>query len=236
MILIQWIPSAQRFTADHGWLKSRFSFSFAEYMDPSNVSFGHLRVFNDDIVQPEGGFGTHPHRDMEIVTYVIDGALEHQDSMGNKGIIRAGEIQRMTAGTGVLHSEYNASDKEPVHFLQIWVFPREKGLPPSWEQKKVEVLNRPNQWTPLVSGGNLADTLHIHQDAIFQATVLEAGHELEYGLPESNKAHLFVIDGSVELNGEYTMKAGDAARITDTELLQLKATDNTHMLIIDMPG
>ncbi|WP_438449289.1 pirin family protein [Gorillibacterium sp. sgz5001074] len=232
--MIRIIPSSDRFTADHGWLRSRFSFSFAEYRDPANMSFGHLRVFNDDIVQPAGGFGTHPHRDMEIVTYVIEGALEHQDSMGNKGIIRKGEIQRMTAGTGILHSEYNASDKEPVHFLQIWIMPRARNLTPSWEQKPVEVLNRPNQWTPLISGGDLPDTLEIHQDARFLATVLEPGHVLDYGIAAGNKVHLFLIDGTVKLNGEHTLKAGDAARITDITQLQVAASEHAHLLLIDM--
>lgn len=234
--MIQWIPSEERFTADHGWLKSRFSFSFAEYMDPSNVSFGVLRVFNDDIVQPAGGFGTHPHRDMEIITYVIEGALEHQDSMGNKGIIHTGEIQRMTAGTGILHSEYNASDKEPVHFLQIWILPRQKGLTPSWEQKQFHVRENPNQWTSLISGGNVPGTLKINQDAGFHAAVLEPDHELEYVLPKDAKAHLFIIEGTVRLNGEITLKAGDAARITDQELLRLQAAEPAHVLLIDMPG
>jgi quercetin 2,3-dioxygenase len=232
--MIKHIKSDSRYTADHGWLKSRFSFSFADYYDPSNMNFGHLRVFNDDIVQPGGGFGSHPHRDMEIVTYVIEGALEHQDSMGNKGILQAGEVQRMTAGSGVMHSEYNASDKESVHFLQIWIKPREHGLTPSWEQKPYNVHESPNSWVPVVSGGSIPETLHINQDAIFQAANIETGHVLDYKIPEGHLAHLFVIDGAVELNTGYNLASGDTARITETELLTLKATEKAHVLLIEL--
>lgn len=133
--MIQIIPSEKRYKAAHGWLVTYHSFSFAEYYDPNNIQFGALRVFNDDTVQPGRGFGEHPHADMEIMTYVIDGTLEHRDSLGNRGLLRAGEVQRMTAGTGIFHSEYNASDEKPVHFLQIWFLPDQKGLTPSWEQK-----------------------------------------------------------------------------------------------------
>lgn len=232
--MINIIKSDERYTADHGWLKSRFSFSFADYYDPANMNFGNLRVFNDDTVQPGGGFGTHPHRDMEIVTYVIEGALEHQDSMGNKGIIHTGEVQRMTAGTGILHSEYNASNKEPVHFLQIWVMPRERGLTPSWEQKQYHVQETPNLWVPLISGGDLPDTLHINQDAVFQAAVLEQGGELDYKLPAGHLAHLFVIGGTIRLNGSSTLSSGDAARISETDRITLEASDKAHVLIIEL--
>lgn len=232
--MIKHIKSDTRYTADHGWLKSRFSFSFADYYDPSNMGFGSLRVFNDDRVQPGGGFGTHPHRDMEIVTYVVDGALEHQDSMGNKGIIQTGEVQRMTAGTGILHSEYNASDKASVHFLQIWIMPREKGLTPSWEQKPFNVQEQPGRWVPLISAGHVPDTLHINQDVLIQAAVLEQGQKLDYKLAEGHLAHLFVIDGALELNGAYGLAPGDAVRISETADLSLHASKQAHVLLIDL--
>lgn len=232
--MIRTIPSEQRFHADHGWLDTRFSFSFAEYYDPDNSSFGHLRVFNDDRVAPGTGFGMHPHRDMEIVTYVIEGALQHRDSMGNTGIIRPGEVQRMTAGTGILHSEFNPSETEPVHLLQIWVHPRERGLRPDWEQRRFPLEGSTNRLVPLVSGGDIQDTLVMHQDAVFYAAKLDPGIRVEHALVKGRLAHLFLIAGALRLNKDHMLRPGDAARITEEELLEIEAEEAAHFLLIDL--
>ena len=229
--MITLIRSNERYTADHGWLKSNFSFSFAEYHDPANMHFGNLRVLNDDTVQPGAGFGMHPHRDMEIVTYVIEGALEHKDSMGHTGVIHSGDVQRITAGTGIYHSEYNASDTDPVHFLQVWILPREKGLQPGYAQRSFGSVR--NALIPLVSGTNLEDTLQINQDAVFYAAKMDPDQTIRHQTG-NRYIHLFMIEGNVVLNGDYKLETGDAARITDTEELQLHASSDAHFLLIDM--
>src|SRR5258708_3617228 len=157
--------SDERGLADHGWLKSFHTFSFADYHDPSQMGFGPLRVINEDRVQPGKGFGTHGHRDMEIISYVLEGGLAHRDSMGNGSVIRPGDVQRMSAGTGVTHSEYNASEGEPVHFLQIWIEPSERGIAPSYEEKRFDEASRRGQWRLIASADGRAGSVRIHQDA-----------------------------------------------------------------------
>ncbi|KEO81363.1 pirin family protein [Tumebacillus flagellatus] len=232
--MIQIIRSNERYTAEHGWLTSRFSFSFAEYYDPQNVRFGVLRVFNDDTVQAGEGFGRHPHADMEIMTYVIEGALEHQDSMGNIGVLRPGEVQRMTAGTGVYHSEYNHSQTEPVHFLQLWFLPNRQGLTPSWEQKEFTKEQQQNTLLPVVSGRAAEGALHMNQDVTVYLSNLEKGQILKYAAEDPNRLfYAFVIRGALDLNGEL-LQAGDAARISDVQHLTLGSPDGVEFMLIDL--
>lgn len=232
--MIRIIPSEERFVGEHGWLTSRHSFSFAQYYDPDNIRFGPLRVFNEDIVQPGKGFGTHPHADMEIMSYVIDGVLEHKDSMGNTGLLRRGEVQRMTAGTGVTHSEYNHSDEEPVHFLQIWFLPEKKGLKPSWEQKDFHPEKRPNRWVTVVSREPEGDALSIHQDVKVHLAWLEPGKELSYRQDPGRRMYLFVIRGEIVLNGEHGMKRGDTARISDETDIWTATEKGAELMLLDL--
>jgi len=173
--MIKVIKSEERHHADMGWLSTYWHFSFAEYYDPANMNWGALRVFNDDVIQPGQGFGAHPHRDMEIVTYVLEGELEHQDSQGNKGAIHPGEIQVMSAGTGIVHSEYNHSKDRPVHLLQLWIVPRTKGLKPRWEQRRFTAADRRGTLLPVVSAGNIPGTLTMDQDATIYVSALPSG-------------------------------------------------------------
>ncbi|MBL0386879.1 pirin family protein [Tumebacillus sp. ITR2] len=232
--MIQLIRAQERYTASHGWLTSRFSFSFAEYYDPQNVRFGVLRVFNDDTVQAGEGFGRHPHADMEIMTYVIDGALEHQDSMGNIGVLRPGEVQRMTAGTGVYHSEYNHSKTEPVHFLQLWFLPNKQGLTPSWEQAEFTKEQQRNTLLPVVSGRGVEGAMHMNQDVTVFLSNLEKGLTLTHTADDANRLfYVFVIRGILDLNGEL-MHEGDAARISDVPTLTLSSPDGAEFMLIDL--
>lgn len=227
-------PAGERYIAEHGWLTSRFSFSFAEYYDPQNVRFGVLRVFNDDTVQPGQGFGRHPHSDMEIMTYVIEGTLEHQDSLGNIGVIRPGEVQVMTAGTGIVHSEYNHSREEEVHFLQLWFLPKQQGLTPAWEQRQFTREEQLNRLLPVVSGRGVADTLHMNQDVTVYLSNLESGQTLTHETDDSNRLlYVFAIRGTLDVNGN-TMQPGDAARISDVSQLKLGSPDGAEFMLIDL--
>ncbi|MBA4492905.1 pirin family protein [Paenactinomyces guangxiensis] len=232
--MIQIIPSEQRYKAEHGWLTSYHSFSFADYYDPDNLQFGSLRVFNDDIIQGGQGFGMHPHANMEIMTYVIDGTLEHQDSLGNKGLIEAGEVQRMTAGTGIYHSEYNHSPEKPVHLLQIWFIPNQKDLSPSWEQRKFSREQQLNQLLPVVSGRSLEHALTIHQDVTVYLSHLQAGKELVHRQQEHRRMYLFVIEGKVALNETHTLSAGDTARISGLSELHLATHRGGEFMLMDL--
>lgn len=233
--MINIIPSEQRFTAEHGWLTSHFSFSFAEYYDPSNMNWSAMRVLNDDTVQPGTGFGMHPHQNMEIVTYVIDGLLEHKDSMGNVGVVHPGEVQVMTAGTGVLHSEYNPSETEPLHLLQMWFLPERKGLTPSWEQRQFSKEQQRNTLFPVVSYDGRGETLSVHQEMTIYLSNLEAGHELTHVQEPGRHMHLFVIKGAITLNGEHAMQVGDAARIADVDRLTITSSVGAEFMLIDLP-
>jgi redox-sensitive bicupin YhaK (pirin superfamily) len=229
------IRSEERFLADHGWLTSRFSFSFAEYYDRSNMRFGPLRVFNDDIVQPGTGFGKHPHSEMEIVTYVISGELTHEDSTGNREVLRSGELQRMSAGTGVYHSEFNHSEAEPVHLLQMWYLPDTAGLTPSYEQKGFPREAKIGRLLPVVSNQDYADTLYIHQDMTIYLSILQTGMQIEYKAAPGRRTYLFVIDGQLKVNESSVLLPGDAARIEELTDFVLASDTETEFMLIDLP-
>ncbi|TCS92854.1 pirin family protein [Hazenella coriacea] len=232
--MIQVIRSQERYNANYGWLDAKYSFSFNRYYDPNNLQFGSLRVFNEDQIQPGAGFGMHSHDNMEIITYVISGALEHQDSLGNKGIIQARELQRMTAGSGIMHSEYNASKSEPLHLLQIWFIPNQMNLTPSWEQKKFPQTELRNQLLPVVSGNSESGMLSIHQDLTIFLSTCDAGKEIEYQSANQRSLYLFVIDGQIQLNEQHTLSQGDTARITQLSQLQIKNEQDSHWMLIDL--
>ena len=222
--MIHTIRSKDRYHAETDWLSTKWHFSFAEYHDPNNVSFGPLRVFNDDTVAPSGGFPLHPHREMEIVTYVIDGALEHQDNMGNHGVIRPGEIQLMSAGTGIRHSEFNASQTDPVHLIQLWIMPAVQHLKPSWEQKSFSLADRRGKLLPIAvptgkNGNGSSTTVRIHQDATIYTSLLAPGQSVAHALAPGRRAYVFVIDGTLALNGQ-TLEPGDQARVSSERELQ----------------
>lgn len=225
--------SAERFHADHGWLKTSHSFSFADYYDPNNVNFGALRVFNDDRVAPASGFPTHPHRDMEILTYVLSGKLEHQDSLGNRGIVGPGGVQYMSAGTGVRHSEQNASQSEELHFIQMWVLPRAAGLPPQYGQRDFTVEDRSDRWFHVASGRTNGATapIELRQDADFYVSRL-TGASLEHGFDPDRLGFLFVADGDVAANG-VRLNTGDAVRMSGLDRLTVEG--NGELLLWDIP-
>lgn len=216
------------------WLDSQHTFSFSHYRDPRYMSFGALRVINDDRIVAGAGFGTHGHRDMEIVTYVLEGELAHRDSMGTGSIIRPGDVQRMSAGTGVTHSEMNSSDQNPVHLLQIWIVPNAQGLTPSYEQKHFERSDRQDQWRLIGSRDGRSGSVTIHQDVSLYAATLSADQKLIYELGANRQAWLQVARGNVRLNGE-TLKAGDGAAIADLPSLALVGgTDEAEVLLFDL--
>lgn len=223
----------ERGHADHGWLDTYHTFSFAGYQDPEHVHFRTLRVMNEDVVQPGQGFGTHPHRDMEIVTYVLEGALEHKDSMGNGEVLRAGEFQRMSAGTGITHSEFNPSATEPVHLYQIWLFPESKGIEPSYEQKQFPVSEQQNQLRLVASPEAEAGSLRIHQDARVYLSQIEAEQTVTYELAEGRHAWLQVLRGSVLLN-DVALDVSDGAAVSDTRNLKIQATADAEIMLFDL--
>lgn len=227
--------SEERGHANHGWLDSYHSFSFSRYYDPNHMQYSVLRVINEDVVAPDMGFGMHPHRDMEIITYMLSGQLRHMDSLGNGSVIRAGDVQRMTAGTGIVHSEFNASSTEPAHLLQIWLLPERNDLEPGYEEKHFDRREKHNQWRLIASRDARVGSLLIHQDVALFATVLEQGKVLSYELPILRSAYLQVASGRVELNGEVLL-AGDAAKIEGQQLIQLQAFEETEMLLFDLPA
>lgn len=232
--MIKVIKADERHHADLGWLSTHWHFSFNDYYDPANVHWGPLRVFNDDVIQPGGGFDPHPHRDMEIVTYVLDGELEHRDNQGNTGVVRPGEIQVMSAGTGIVHSEYNHSKERPVHLLQLWIMPRTKGRKPRWEQRHFARTERAGRLLPVVSAGNLPGTLAIDQDATISVSALRAGEQAVHRTRAGRRAYLFVISGALEVNGT-ALAAGDQARIADEPELALRAAEDAEVILLDLP-
>ncbi len=233
--MIRIIKSEDRHHANFGWLDTHWHFSFDSYYDPENLNWGPLRVFNDDTVQPAQGFGTHPHRDMEIVTYVLSGQLEHQDSTGNRGVIEPGEVQVMSAGTGILHSEYNHSKDSPVHFIQLWILPRTKGSKPRWEQRRFSREERAGKLLPVVSNGDATGTLKIDQDAQIYVASLIAGQEVVHRNRRDRKVYLFVSDGSVSVNGQ-SLAAGDQARIADEPELKIQSSNGAELMLLDLPS
>ena len=225
--------SEERGTANFGWLDSRHSFSFGGYYDPRHMGFGPLRVINEDRVAPGGGFPTHPHRDMEIISYVLDGALAHKDSTGTSSVIRPGDVQRMSAGTGVRHSEYNASETEPVHFLQIWIIPERQGLKPSYEQKYFPAAEKRGKLRLVGSQDGRDGSVTIHQDVDLYATLLEPGESVSHRMTAGRGAWVQVIDGALTVNGE-ALRAGDGVSISGADELHLEAQPATEALVFDM--
>ena len=227
-------PADARGKADFGWLDSRHSFSFGEYSDPAHMGFGPLRVINEDWVAPGTGFDTHPHRDMEIVTYVLSGALEHKDSLGSSSIIRPGEVQRMTAGTGIRHSEYNPLADQVVHLLQIWILPDRRGHVPGYEQKPVAVADRPGR-LHLIAGPQGGDgAVRINQDASIHAGRLAIGDRVEFPLADGRGAWVQVARGAVAVNG-LALTAGDAVAAREEDRLAIVAEQDAEILVFDLP-
>jgi len=231
--MIQVRKSNDRGHADHGWLDSHHTFSFADYYDPENMGFRALRVINEDRVQPAQGFGTHGHRDMEILSYVLDGRLAHKDSTGGGGVIRPGDVQRMSAGTGVMHSEFNASRTDPVHFLQIWLVPDRRGITPGYEQKHFPPEQRQGQLRLIASPDAADGSLKIHQDARVYTTLLGKGDSVSHPLTPGRHAWVQVARGKVRL-GDVTLSAGDGAAISDESSLQLTADEPSEVLLFDL--
>lgn len=227
------IRSETRGSADHGWLRAKHTFSFADYYDPERVEFANLRVINEDRVAPGKGFGTHPHRDMEIITYVIDGAIEHKDSMGNGTVISAGEVQRMSAGTGVLHSEFNHSQENELHLLQIWIYPEKNGLEPGYEQTRFPREEKLNRLRLVGSRDGREGSVTIHQDVDLYASILEAGNNLSLDLRNDRKVFVQLIDGNITVNGR-ELSAGDGVQLQDERALQISASSDAEFLVFDM--
>jgi hypothetical protein len=225
--------SAERGQADHGWLRSQHSFSFAEYFDPEHVEFGALRVINEDRVAPGMGFGTHGHRDMEIVSYVLEGALQHRDSMGNGSVMRPGDVQRMSAGTGVMHSEFNASQTEPVHFLQIWIQPAERGTAPGYEQKHFTAAQKRGRLCLLASPDGATDSLRIQQNARLYAGLFDGAERARLALATDRMAYVHVVRGTVQVNG-VALSGGDAATLRDAATVDIHDGQNAEVIVFDL--
>jgi redox-sensitive bicupin YhaK (pirin superfamily) len=226
-------PSAERGHFDHGWLDTYHTFSFASYHDPAHMGFRSLRVINEDRVQPAEGFGTHAHRDMEILTWVLEGALEHKDSMGNGSIIRPGDIQRMSAGTGVTHSEFNPSRDEPVHLLQIWLLPRQRGLTPGYEEKRFPPETRRGGLRLIAARDGREGAVTIHQDADLWTALLEPGESVRHVLGPGRHAWLHVASGAVTAHG-VSLGAGDGAAVSGEKDVEVKAADRAEILLFDL--
>ena len=223
----------ERGHADFGWLDSRHSFSFGHYHDPAHMGFGALRVINEDVVEPGAGFDTHGHRDMEIVTYVLDGALRHKDSLGTGSVIRPGEVQRMTAGTGIRHSEFNASQTDRVKLLQIWILPEKQGLAPGYEQKTFPLAERRGRLQLLASRDGRDGTVTIHQDADLYGGLLDTGETAAFELRAGRKAWIQVARGTLTANGQ-ALYAGDGFGVTEAGSIAIAATDDTEFLLFDL--
>ncbi|MBS0205805.1 MAG: pirin family protein [Planctomycetes bacterium] len=231
--MIQIRKASERGHADHGWLNTFHTFSFSSYQDPNHTRFRSLRVMNEDWVAPGQGFGTHPHRDMEIVTYVLEGALEHRDSMGNGEVLRPGEFQRMSAGTGITHSEFNPSSTDPTHLYQIWLYPEQKGIAPSYEQKQFADSGRHNRLQLVASRTAAEGSLLIQQDARIYLSTIDAGVCVAHELPAERYGWVQVLRGSVELNG-HSLQTGDGAAISDERHLSFHGTTNAEVMIFDL--
>ncbi len=232
---IQVRKSNERGHANHGWLDSYHSFSFANYYDPAHMGFSVLRVINEDIVEGGQGFGMHSHRDMEIVTYMLGGAIQHKDSMGNGSVIRAGDVQRMTAGTGVRHSEFNASNEEPAHLLQIWLLPERNGIEPGYEEKHFDAESKSNQWRLIASHNRRQGSLLIHQDVDLYATVLDAGKTLEYTTRTGRSLYFQIARGNVQVNGTQ-LETGDAIAMDDLTNVEIVSQTDAEIVLFDLPS
>jgi redox-sensitive bicupin YhaK (pirin superfamily) len=227
--------SNERGYADHGWLKSFHTFSFADYYDPEHVGFGPLRVINEDRVQAGAGFGTHAHRDMEIISYVLSGGLAHKDSIGNGSTIRNGDVQRMSAGSGVRHSEFNPSSSEPVHFLQIWIQPDAQGIEPSYEEKRFSPEEKRGRLRIIASPDQADGSVLIHQDARVYAGLFDGTEAATLNVKAGRRIYVHVARGTVTANGS-ALNTGDALKLTDTEELVLKQGSQAEVLVFDLPG
>ena len=234
--------SAERGYADHGWLKSFHSFSFADYHDPAHMGYGNLRVINEDRIAPGGGFGTHGHRDMEIVSYVLEGALAHKDSMGAKAasgvaaealVIRPGDVQRMSAGTGVLHSEFNHAPRDTTHFLQIWIQPRHRGIEPGYEQKHFDAADKRGQLRLVASPDGREGSVTIHADASIRAGLFDGDEAAELALDPKRLTYVHVARGVIALNGQ-TLATGDAAKLQNETVLRLSQGQDAEVLVFDL--
>ena len=225
----------ERGHAAHGWLDSRHSFSFADNYDPAQMGIGPLRVLNDDRIEPGSGFGTHPHRDMEIVSYVLDGALAHRDSMGNGSVIRPGDVQRMSAGTGVLHSEHNAAENETTHFLQIWFLPRHRGSAPGYEQKYFAPADKRGRLRLVASADGADGSVTVDQDVRLHAGLFDGAERAQLSIGAQRQAYVFVARGAVVANGE-ALAAGDAALVPGAATLTLERGDAAEVLVFDLPA
>ena len=224
----------ERGHANHGWLDSHFSFSFAEYHDPQHMGFSSLRVINEDVVQPGKGFGTHGHRDMEIITYILAGALEHKDSMGNGSVIRPGDVQRMSAGKGVQHSEFNPSQSELVHLLQIWIVPNVRGIEPEYEETHFDAASKRGRLRLIASSEGRDGSVTIHQDASVYAAMLDGAERASHALAPGRKAYVHVARGSVTVNGN-ALGAGDALKASGESAIVLERGENAEILLFDLP-
>ncbi|MYN07563.1 pirin family protein [Pseudoduganella aquatica] len=232
--MLQVRKSEERGLANHGWLNSRHTFSFGHYHDPKHTGFGPLLVINEDKVTPAQGFGTHGHRDMEIISYVLEGELAHKDSMGNGSVLKYGDVQRMSAGTGVRHSEFNHSETQGVHFLQIWIQPNVTGIQPSYEEKHFAPESKQGQLRLVASSDGRDGSVLIHQDAAIYATILNGADALEHTLEKGRTAYVHVIRGNVTVNG-VDLKGGDALKVTGEPGLTLARGDAAEVLVFDLP-
>lgn len=227
--------SKDRGHAEHGWLESYHSFSFADYFDPDHVEFGPLRVINEDRVVPGAGFGAHGHRDMEIVSYVLSGELAHKDSIGNGSVIRPGDVQRMSAGTGIRHSEFNPSNAAPVHFLQIWIQPDVRGIPPSYEEKRFGEAEKRGRLRLIASPDGAEDSVTLHQDVRLHAGLFDGPESASLKLAPGRRGYVHLARGALTANG-VRLQAGDALKLSEVETLQLRDGAAAEVLVFDLPG
>jgi len=232
--MLQVLKNNQRGAADHGWLQSNHSFSFGHYYNPDEMGFGPLLVINEDRVQPSRGFGTHGHDNMEIISYVLSGALEHKDSIGNGSVIRYGDVQRMSAGTGVRHSEFNHSSTERVHFLQIWITPDVTGIAPGYEEKHFDTASKTGNLRLIASPDGRDGSVLIHQDAKIFASILNAGDHVKHDLAAGRTAYVHLIRGQADVNGTI-LDTGDALKISAESLIEFKNAADAELLLFDLP-
>ena len=232
--MLQIRKAADRGHANHGWLNSHHSFSFANYYDPAHMGWSALRVINDDTVSPGNGFGTHPHRDMEIISYVLEGELAHKDTLGTGSVIRPGDVQMMSAGTGIAHSEYNPSSTAPVHFLQVWIIPEKTGVAPAYQQRRIEDDEKRGKLRLVVSADGREDSLTLHQDASLYCALLDGAEVIEHAMDPARKGYVHVARGTLTVNG-VALSAGDGARISEESLLRLEKGQQAEVLVFDLP-
>ncbi len=232
--MLEVVKNGQRGATDHGWLQANHSFSFGHYYDPNAMGFGPLTVINEDRISPGMGFGTHPHKNMEIITYVLRGALEHKDSMGNGSVIRRGDVQRMSAGTGVTHSEFNHSKTDRVHMLQIWIEPHVKNIEPGYEEKRFDDADKANQLRLIASPDGRQGSVLIHQDAFIYAGILNETETITHALGEGRTAYLHVVTGHLSVNGQ-DLNTGDAIKLNESSSVHINNAQHSEILLFDLP-